>query len=209
MKTISTFLALLLGLVSLNAQNVNPNQDKSQVIIRCGSSLVDTNEPLYVVDGVPPGSKGFLKNISPDDIETINHLEEKMAIAIYGTLGANGVVIIKNKQLSNNRNTIPKCNTNVLPFKVYCIPNENWVLQQDIYNTIQAHVPSLQVQNKTQLLERPNLRFRGQEITTVILDGIRYDASVLNALNPEDIESIKIAPSVAAANYFANASNIH
>lgn len=208
MKTISTFLALFLGLISLNAQNTNPNQDKSQVIIRCGSSLVDTNEPLYVVDGVPLSSKDFLKNIAPEDIETINHLEEKMAIIIYGTLGANGVVIIKTKQFSNNRSAIPKCNTNVLPFKVYCVPNENWVLQQDIYNAIKARVPSLQVENKTPQLERPTLRIRGQKITKVILDGIRYAASVLNALNPEDIESVKIAPSVAAANYFANASNI-
>ncbi|NKI32112.1 TonB-dependent receptor plug domain-containing protein [Croceivirga thetidis] len=206
MKTISTFLALFLGLVTMNAQNVNPAQNKSKVVIRCGSSFNENTEPLYVVDGLVMSSKEIQK-ISPDDIVSTQFLKVPSK-SFCGIRGQNGVVLIETNLQSRKKSVVPKCSVNVLPFKEYCIQNQNWTLQQDIFNALQSSVASLQLDNKSPLLKKPSLRIRGQEITTVILDGIRYDASVLNALNPEDVESIKIAPSVAAVNYYANASNI-
>ena len=53
----------------------------------------------------------------------------------------------------------------------------------------------------------PVFSIRGDTNTIVIVDGIRYDASILNAINPNDIESIKVAPSAAANNFLRNGLN--
>jgi len=56
----------------------------------------------------------------------------------------------------------------------------------------------------TDLNAIPNITIRGDDNTIVIVDGIRYDTSIWNALNPSDIESITVAPSVVASNYLRN-----
>ena len=70
------------------------------VRIRGGSSLYGNNEPLYVVDGVAiqPGPNGALTGINPYDIETIRVLKDAAETAMYGSRGANGVIIIKTKK---------------------------------------------------------------------------------------------------------------
>ena len=70
------------------------------VRIRGGSSINGTNEPLYVIDGVPiqPGPGGSLAGINPSDIESIQVLRDAMATAAYGVRGANGVIVIKMKK---------------------------------------------------------------------------------------------------------------
>ena len=86
-----------------------------QVRIRGGTSISASNDPLYVVDGVPlqndataPGATGVgwnamlprspLNAINPDDIETMTVLKDASATAIYGSRGANGVVLITTKR---------------------------------------------------------------------------------------------------------------
>jgi len=81
--------------------------------IRGGNSIQASNEPLYVIDGVPifpsngtysPGASGgvqaqnALANLNPGDIESIEVLKDASATAIYGSRGANGVVIITTKR---------------------------------------------------------------------------------------------------------------
>ena len=66
------------------------------VRIRGNRSLSASNEPLYVVDGVPLQSGG-IDAINPRDIESIDILKDASATAIYGSRGANGVVIITTK----------------------------------------------------------------------------------------------------------------
>ena len=64
--------------------------------IRGGTSITSSNEPLYVVDGVPLGvgvSLGPLLN--PDDIASFTVLKDASATAIYGSAGANGVILIE------------------------------------------------------------------------------------------------------------------
>lgn len=64
------------------------------------------NEPLYVIDGVPfnndKGSINPLSTIASDDIESIDVLKDAAATSIYGSRGANGVIIVKTK--SGHRN---------------------------------------------------------------------------------------------------------
>ena len=73
-----------------------------EVRIRGGTSINASNTPLYVIDGVPldPGDaagRGPLSFVNPADIATMTILKDASATAIYGSRGANGVVIITTK----------------------------------------------------------------------------------------------------------------
>lgn len=64
--------------------------------IRGKRSLNATNNPLYVVDGIPLASGG-IETLNPRDIESINILKDASATAIYGSRGANGVILVTTK----------------------------------------------------------------------------------------------------------------
>lgn len=78
--------------------------------IRGGTSLNASNEPLYVIDGIPvdnsphnpagfdTGGNSPLNSLNPNDIATITVLKDASATAIYGSRGANGVVLINTKK---------------------------------------------------------------------------------------------------------------
>lgn len=68
--------------------------------IRGTSSFTGNNFPLYVVDGVvvAPGPGGSLPGINPYDIASIKVLKDATDLTMYGSRGANGVVVIKTKQ---------------------------------------------------------------------------------------------------------------
>lgn len=76
----------------------------SQIRIRGGSSLNASNDPLYVIDGVPLDNNGIsgaanaLSFINPQDIETFTVLKDASAAAIYGARAANGVILITTKK---------------------------------------------------------------------------------------------------------------
>ena len=69
----------------------------------------NNNQPLYVIDGVPTFMEDTginpLINISPNDIESVDVLKDAAATAIYGSRGANGVVIVKTKNGKRNEKT--------------------------------------------------------------------------------------------------------
>src|SRR5436190_5144452 len=64
-----------------------------------------SNDPLFVVDGIPLIT-GSIDNINPQDIESIDVLKDASATAIYGSRGANGVVIITTKQAKTGKVTL-------------------------------------------------------------------------------------------------------
>ena len=69
----------------------------TSIRIRGTRSIEASNEPLIVVDGVMD-AVGSLSEINPDDIESINILKDASSTAIYGSRGANGVVIITTRK---------------------------------------------------------------------------------------------------------------
>jgi TonB-dependent SusC/RagA subfamily outer membrane receptor len=81
--------------VVVQQKDAKPGSDAS-VMIRGNRSLKATNSPLYVVDGVP--LVVGLSEISQSDIESIDILKDASATAIYGSRGANGVVLITTKK---------------------------------------------------------------------------------------------------------------
>ncbi|MES2647450.1 MAG: TonB-dependent receptor [Bacteroidota bacterium] len=103
--------------------NISQNSGKpggsNTIRIRGGTSLTGSNDPLYVIDGVPistsagvaqanirgNGTDVFdqeptnpLMTLNPDDIESVTVLKDASATAIYGSRGANGVIVITTKK---------------------------------------------------------------------------------------------------------------
>ncbi len=76
--------------------NERPGQVGS-INIRGVRSLTASNSPLFVVDGIPL-TTGGIEYLNPNDIESIDVLKDASATAIFGSRGANGVVIVTTKQ---------------------------------------------------------------------------------------------------------------
>ena len=73
-----------------------------EIRIRGNRSLNASNEPLYVVDGVPLAAGG-IDALNSRDIESIDVLKDASSTAIYGSAGANGVIMITTKQASEGK----------------------------------------------------------------------------------------------------------
>lgn len=76
--------------------NERPGQ-LGEIRIRGNRSLNASNSPLYVVDGVPLMSASGIETLNPRDIESIDVLKDASATAIYGSRGANGVILVTTK----------------------------------------------------------------------------------------------------------------
>ena len=103
-------------------QNNGEPGSSAQILIRGGSSISNTNEPLYVIDGVPiandatqPGGSGLgapslnrspLNMLNPGDIASMTVLKDASATAIYGSRASNGVVLIETKHGTTGGSTI-------------------------------------------------------------------------------------------------------
>lgn len=74
------------------------------VRIRGFGSISSSNDPLYVVDGVPYSAS--IANLNNDDIESITVLKDAASTALYGARAANGVVMVTTKKGAKNKNTI-------------------------------------------------------------------------------------------------------
>jgi TonB-dependent starch-binding outer membrane protein SusC len=81
------------------AQNSGSPGSPLSVRVR-GVGTINNADPLYIVDGIPVDGLDFL---NPNDIETINVLKDAASSAIYGSRGANGVVLITTKGGKRNQ----------------------------------------------------------------------------------------------------------
>ena len=114
--------ALQGAVAGLNVTTTSGQPGAASIIrIRGGNSITGGNEPLYVIDGFivyndvasnKTGARGSdaaldpLSFLNPSDIESIEVLKDVSATAIYGTRGANGVIIITTKKGSHGKNNI-------------------------------------------------------------------------------------------------------
>jgi len=85
--------------------NIKPGE-LNPVTIRGNRSMQASNTPLYVVDGIPLAI-GNLTDFNPNDISSVEILKDASATAIYGSRGANGVILITTK-----KGTVGKINVN-------------------------------------------------------------------------------------------------
>lgn len=89
--------------IQLNNTSGMPGDDPT-IRIRGFSSLNGTNNPLYVVDGVPFG--GNISDINPNDVESISVLKDASSSALYGSRASNGVIIISTKKGKAGRSQV-------------------------------------------------------------------------------------------------------
>src|SRR5690606_10671544 len=82
------------GVTISNPAAGDPNR-ATDIQVRGAASLTAGNNPLIIIDGMPGGD---LRNIAQQDIESITVLRDGSAAAIYGSRGANGVVLITTKK---------------------------------------------------------------------------------------------------------------
>ena len=104
-KAAAQFAESLEGKIA-GVQIIRPSgqpQGNFSIRIRGISTITAGSEPLYIVDGVPTTS---INEISPSDIETISVLKDASSAAIYGSSGANGVVLINTKRGGNKQTTV-------------------------------------------------------------------------------------------------------
>ncbi|HWK99755.1 MAG TPA: SusC/RagA family TonB-linked outer membrane protein, partial [Parapedobacter sp.] len=74
-----------------------------QIRVRGVGSISAGSQPLYVVDGFPTDN---IQTLNPSDIESMDILKDASATAIYGSRGANGVIIVNTKRGKQGRSTI-------------------------------------------------------------------------------------------------------
>ena len=91
------------GLLS-QSQSGQPG-DAAVVTIRGKGSINGTNTPLYIIDGIQVNSADFA-SINPGDIESYNILKDATATSIYGSRGANGVIVITTKKGASGKTKI-------------------------------------------------------------------------------------------------------
>lgn len=90
------------GVVALSDGN-RPGEGVT-IRVRGRRSLTASNDPLYVVDGIP--LEGGINDINPRDIESMEVLKDASATAIYGSRGANGVVLITTSRGGDHPTTV-------------------------------------------------------------------------------------------------------
>lgn len=115
--------------VQVTAQDGSP-EGKSQVRIRGVATINGTAQPLYVVDGVQVGTDANFLN--PADIESIEVLKDASATAIYGSAGANGVIMITTKHGQKGKMMV----TATADFAVQTLPYKLDVVDIDTYAKI-------------------------------------------------------------------------
>jgi TonB-dependent SusC/RagA subfamily outer membrane receptor len=89
----------------ISGVTVTRTTDGIAVRVRGSTSFNSDAQPLYVVDGMPvaPGPGGALSGINPSDIASIKVLKDAADLTMYGSRGANGVVVITTKRAQRPR----------------------------------------------------------------------------------------------------------
>ena len=116
----------------------------SEIRIRRGSSISASNDPLYVIDGVPvdndgiTGTRNALSTLNPNDIETFTVLKDASATAIYGNRASNGVILITTKKgaLGKDGKSKPISVEYNGTFSLYTVPKTIDVLSADDFRTL-------------------------------------------------------------------------
>ena len=88
--------------VQVTTTEGSPDADV-KIRVRGGGSITQSNDPLYIVDGFPVES---ISDIAPSDIEDITVLKDASSTAIYGSRGANGVILVTTKSGKEGKTSV-------------------------------------------------------------------------------------------------------
>ena len=115
-------------------QNSGAPGDGVSIRIRGTGSIYSSNEPLYVIDGIPTKDPEALNSISTSDIESISILKDAASAAIYGSRANNGVVLVTTKKAKKGESRIDFKSQVGFQTHGYLIPMVNTRQYVDIYN---------------------------------------------------------------------------
>jgi len=102
-STAPSVVSRIQGQVSgVTVTNSNTPGADATILIH-GIGTINNAAPLYVIDGVPVGPSN---NVNPNDVESITVLKDASSAAIYGSRGANGVILITTKHGSENQEPV-------------------------------------------------------------------------------------------------------
>jgi TonB-linked SusC/RagA family outer membrane protein len=124
--------------ITITKNAVGPGGD-SKVLLRGNRSITNSNEPLYVIDGVP--LSGNVSMLNSDDIESMTVLKGASAAALYGSQGQNGAIIITTKR-GKSGETIVNYIGNYTVDKAAVLPDLQFEFGQGdagIYNASSEH----------------------------------------------------------------------
>ena len=172
-------------------QNSGIPGGRIEVRIRGGNSMIGDNQPLYVVDGFPV--TGGISFLNPSDIESVDILKDASATAIYGSRGANGVVLITSKRGKIGQKSKIEINSfygiqqevnrfDVLEAKDYAIIANEWLKNQGLdpfFNVDQVQNPGTDWQDvifRNSPIHNHTVTFTGSsEKTRYSFSGNYYD----------------------------------
>jgi len=127
--TVSQALTGKMAGVSVVTTEGDPDAD-IKIRVRGGGSITQDSSPLYIVDGFPVES---INDISSSEIQSIDVLKDAFSTAIYGSRGANGVVIVTTKSAEKGQKVSVKFNTY---YGVKTMANKNAVVAMDPENYV-------------------------------------------------------------------------
>ena len=132
--------------VEVTSQTGAPGSSIS-VRVRGSSSISSSNDPLYIVDGIPVESG--LNNLSPNDIESISVLKDASSAAIYGSRASNGVVLVTTRSGAKGTARINYNMQSGVQFHGHLTPMTNTEQYIQMYNEAAT------ADNATSVVKRP------------------------------------------------------
>ncbi|WP_299119314.1 TonB-dependent receptor [uncultured Winogradskyella sp.] len=98
--------------------------------VRGGNSITGSNEPLWVIDGIIVGTNFNLNNLNANDVKSIEVLKDASSVAIYGSRGANGVILVTTKSGANIGGGKPQINVGIFT-STQLVPEQPDYLSQE------------------------------------------------------------------------------
>ncbi|PTN09524.1 TonB-linked SusC/RagA family outer membrane protein [Mangrovibacterium marinum] len=116
----------------------------TSILLRGNRSLTASSEPIYIIDGI----QGSISNLNPNDIESMDILKDASSTAIYGSAGANGVIIVTTKQARRGKIQVDLdsyVSVNGWPSYPSALQGDSWLnyLEEGYYATNGIHSSSM------------------------------------------------------------------
>ncbi|MGN1219181.1 MAG: SusC/RagA family TonB-linked outer membrane protein, partial [Phocaeicola sp.] len=127
--TVSQALSGKMAGVSVTTSEGDPDADV-QIRVRGGGSITQDNSPLYIVDGFPVDN---INDIASSEIQSIDVLKDAFSTAIYGSRGANGVVIVTTKSGEKGRKASVNFNAY---YGIKKMANASAIQAMDVYDYV-------------------------------------------------------------------------
>lgn len=138
---VSQALAGKMAGVSVVTTEGDPDAD-IKIRVRGGGSITQSVSPLYIVDGFPMES---ISDIPSSEIASIDVLKDAFSTAIYGSRGANGVIIVTTKSADKGQKISVKLNTY---YGLKWMANKNAIQPMNVENFVKFQYENALVQNK-------------------------------------------------------------